>query len=208
MKIAFTYATLLLAALACDNTPTTPDGLTGSAIAAPTGARANVLAGELTVTVSAEVPPYPGTGDHVYTASVTGGSGNYVYHWFQRGCNVMDGGVWCMSTHAPWGSGQGLTSVTIWRGPYDVQVEVIVQVQDLATDTPRSGVGTAVTSGPNEAYWNPTYKEGSDSLDPCGREFTSHPLSRRFIDPQTGQPVDHDYGRNQCTGQPNPAFPY
>jgi hypothetical protein len=196
-QLAAVLAIVLMGTLACDKSPTTPlVSNPASSGFAPTSSKTTTMeTGELSVTVTAEAPPYPGTGDYVYTASVSGGSGSYIYKWFQRGCNVQDNAIWCMPNHTPWGSGEGLTSVTIWRGPYDTQVQVVVEVQESSGDDPASGVGLAVSYGPNEAYFNPTYAPGSGSMDPCSPRLNFLPLSRRVGD------VWQDYGRNQCNGE-------
>jgi len=193
MRRATISTILLFGALACDKTPTAPDFRK----VAPSGVSKTEETGQLSVSVSGEsVISEPG--DYTYTASVSGGSGSYVYHWYQRGCNLNNNEVWCMQDHFLWTEGEGVNSMTIWRGAYDVKIDITVEVQESSGDNPPSGVGTKTTGGPNEAFWNPPIVHGS--MNPCDVDFVHMPLMRYVFNVDTELYYWQEYGRNPCTG--------
>lgn len=193
MKRAIIPAILMLGLLACDKAPTAPK----LSKMPPSTVSKTEETGQLSVSVSGP-SVLSEAGDYTYRASVSGGSGSYVYHWYQRGCNLNNDEVWCMQDHFLWAEGVGVDSMTIWRGPYDVKIDIIVEVQESSGDNPASGVGIRATAGPNEAFWYPPIVHGS--MDICSVDFVHMPLSRYVWNYSTGGYYWQEYGRNQCTG--------
>jgi len=164
----------------------------------------------LTVTIEGDPnnpQPYE-PGDYTFTASVSGGSGNYAYHWFWRGCNVNMEEEWCPSG-GYWSSGQSGSSFTTYLGAYDTRLDVVVEVQDISgLDTsscpsapglhacnPPSGKGYLYTPGPLEGYIGVVH--GSD----WSCEVDGYPFVRFEYNPNTGEYEWVPYRRNTCSGE-------
>jgi hypothetical protein len=150
----------------------------------------------LTVTIAADPnnpQPYE-PGNYTFIASVSGGSGGYIYHWFWRGCNVNMEEEWCPSG-GYWSSDQTGSSFTTYLGAYDTRLDVAVEVQDTtAADQPPSGKAYIYTPGPLEGYIGVVH--GSD----VSCDLDAFPLIEWGYNPNTGQFTMVQYRRNICNG--------
>jgi hypothetical protein len=96
-------------------------------------------------------------GTEYYTASVSGGNGNYYYTWYTQSCNEYpDDTEWCENDPYPsWvhAQGSGLYQTSRWRGTYDLKVRVTVYVSEIGGS--KTGSAEFWQYGPNEIWCSP-----------------------------------------------------
>jgi ABC-type glycerol-3-phosphate transport system substrate-binding protein len=90
-------------------------------------------------------------GTETYTASVSGGNGNYSYTWYTQSCNEYPVDTeWCESDPYPgWihAQGSGVYQASRYRGIYDLSVKVTVYVTEIGGT--KGGSATFWQYGPN-----------------------------------------------------------
>lgn len=151
----------------------------------------------LTVVMSGPGAWISDPGYYTYSATVSGGSGRYMYTWYYRGCFEYGGGVSCPSDYMQISETQeGLNAITRYVGWYDVKHEVVLQVQEISSaDSPLSWKGTSYNEGPMWVEQMPTHEWGFN----CGANFNWYPLSRLHRNGD-GSVVWQEYYRDICNG--------
>jgi hypothetical protein len=124
-----------------------------------------------------------------YSASVSGGSGPFLFYWSYAMCNKDDFGTWCMNTTDPYEDGADLNQIDYTFGDYEEETRIIVDVRQSVTGG-LSGVDTIEAFGP--AHWRFPSAPPDPLHNRCSRDQT--PGWYPFED-GSGQL----YRRNVCT---------
>jgi hypothetical protein len=114
------------------------------------GSRPAQNGGGLTVTISGDSWVSQAETSY-FTASVSGGNGNYTYTWYMQSCNEYPlDEEWCESDPYPgWPHTNGVSGNTAWRwrGIYDLRMTVSVYVAEVGGT--KTGSGVFYQWGPN-----------------------------------------------------------
>ena len=135
-----------LLAVGCDQQPISPEGPAFKRDLPPV----ETLSG-LTVSISGD-SWVSSAGNATYTASVTGGNGNYTYAWYGQSCNEYPvDEEWCESSPVQMYS--TTSSASRYRGIYDLRIHVTVYVSEIGGT--KTGFAEFWQYGPNELSCNP-----------------------------------------------------
>lgn len=123
-----------------------------------------------------------------FTATVSGGTGAYKYHWFTRWCNMVGGRKECAADY----EAQSATGPTLYYRVlnYDVKNDIVVQVEDTLTSARTYGSASMTVFGPYD------YEPPPPSTYPFNCSLGSYYWSYPLEYPQS----DSLFRRNPCTG--------
>lgn len=190
---------VLTAASAC----TDPIGVTSARSFVPPN-RFDVVGSEvdatpLTVSVTSDVGDVPAvlqtSGNHSFTASVSGGSGSYTYRWFWRDCRA-NATPHCASNYS-WTTAYGAT-FTLDISGWAYLVHVVVEVKDVA-DGGSSGRNATTWEGPHNP---PEGAGGGGEGLKCdlGSLGWAYPFAETTWNGSGFVPTGRNYRRGVCSG--------